>query len=125
MSRRSPLVVLNREVEGVPSVVTDNRAGARRAIEHLVELGHASVTYVAGPEASWADRQRWTAAREASIDLGVEVRRVGPFAPTVDTQPARDVAAAGELDGETGGRWCGGVVGTRSRPPARHPNELP
>ncbi|ADU48974.1 LacI family DNA-binding transcriptional regulator [Intrasporangium calvum] len=84
VSRRTPLVVLNREVDGVPSVVTDNRAGARQAVEHLVDLGHSSVTYVAGPEASWADRQRWTAAQEACLERGVGVRRVGPFAPTVD-----------------------------------------
>ncbi|GAA6524582.1 LacI family DNA-binding transcriptional regulator [Intrasporangium sp. DVR] len=84
VSRRTPLVVLNREVAGVPSVVTDNRAGARRAVEHLVELGHTSLTYVAGPEASWADGQRWIAAREAADDLGMRVQRIGPFAPTVD-----------------------------------------
>ena len=50
----------------VPCVITDNARGARRAVEHLAELGHDSLTYVAGPEASWADGMRWRALREAA-----------------------------------------------------------
>ena len=37
----------------VPSVITDTPGDARRTLEHLVELGHSSVAYVSGPEASW------------------------------------------------------------------------
>ena len=33
--------------------------GMRRAVEHLAELGHDTITYVAGPESSWADGVRW------------------------------------------------------------------
>ena len=48
------------------------------------ELGHDTITYVAGPEASWADGVRWQALREAAYELELRVRRVGPcHTPTV------------------------------------------
>ena len=82
-AKQKPLVVLNRAVVDVPSVVTDNPRGARRAAEHLGGLGHEVITYVAGPEASWADGMRWRALREVELELGLKVRRIGPFPPTV------------------------------------------
>jgi LacI family transcriptional regulator len=82
-AKQKPLMVLNRAVADVPSVVTDNPRGARRALEHLGELGHESITYVAGPEASYADGVRWRALLEASHELELRVRRIGPYAPTV------------------------------------------
>ena len=58
-AKQRPTVVLNRTVTGLPSVVIDNPRGIRRAAEHLGELGHQAITYLAGPEASWADGMRW------------------------------------------------------------------
>ncbi len=84
VAQQRPTVVLNRVVPGLPSVVTDNARGVRRALEHLGELGHTSVTYVAGPEASWADGMRWRAMREAGIELSMRVHRLGPVAPTLE-----------------------------------------
>ena len=81
---QKPLLVLNRAVSDVPSVITDNAQGTRRAAEHLGRLGHATITYVAGPEASWADASRWLALREASIELELKVHRIGPFIPTIE-----------------------------------------
>ena len=77
------MVALNRAVREIPSVVPDNARGVRRALEHLGELGHDLVTYLAGPEASWADGMRWRGLREASLELSMHVRRIGPLAPTV------------------------------------------
>jgi len=84
IAKQKPMIVLNRHLVGIPSVVTDNPRGMRRAVEHLGELGHESLTYVAGPEASWADGMRWRALREASHELQLHIRRVGPIVPTVD-----------------------------------------
>lgn len=92
-AQRVPLVVANRAVSGVPSIVTDNPRGIRRAVEHLGGLGHRSITYVAGPEASWADGMRWLAVREGCHELELRSRRIGPFQPTV----AGGVAAAAEI----------------------------
>jgi LacI family transcriptional regulator len=83
-ARQKPMVVLNRHVTDVPSLITDNAAGVRRAVEHLAARGHRGITYVAGPEASWADGARWRALRAATSDLGLSARRVGPFRPTVE-----------------------------------------
>lgn len=93
IAKQRPTIVLNRKLGDVPSVVTDNPLGMRRAVEHLGELGHDRIAYVAGPEASWADGTRWQAAREAGLELGVHVRRIGAFEPTV----AGGASAATEL----------------------------
>ncbi len=82
-SKVTPTVVLNRLVPGVPSVVTDNPRGMRRALEHLAELGHRRVAYVSGPTASWADSARWRAFREACYELDLTENRIGPTPPTV------------------------------------------
>jgi LacI family transcriptional regulator len=81
MAKQRPVIVLNRAVSDVPSVVTDNPRGMRRAVEHLAELGHQRITYVAGPEASWADGVRWRSLREAAMELELQVRRIGPGLP--------------------------------------------
>lgn len=95
MSKQKPVVVLNRAIADVPCVVTDNARGARRIVEHLGELGHDRITYVAGPEASWADGMRWRSLREAAVELELKVRRIGPFTPDVDggVQAAEEVHA--------------------------------
>ena len=83
VARRVPTVVMNRRVQGLPGVVTDNVEGMRMALEHLHELGHRRVVYVAGPSASWADGVRWRAFAENVGLLGFTGARVGPAAPTV------------------------------------------
>jgi LacI family transcriptional regulator len=62
--------------------VTDSTAGMRAAVGHLHDLGHRSITYVAGPEQSWTDGARWRAMRDAAGEIGVHTHRIGPFAPT-------------------------------------------
>jgi LacI family repressor for deo operon, udp, cdd, tsx, nupC, and nupG len=83
VAKQRPTVVMNRVVTDVASVITDNARGMRRAVEHLAGLGHTRMTYLAGPEASWADGMRWRAFREATQELGLKARRLGPFAPTL------------------------------------------
>jgi LacI family repressor for deo operon, udp, cdd, tsx, nupC, and nupG len=83
VAKQVPLVALNRLVPDVPSLTIDQTAGARRALEHLHGLGHAEVTYLAGPEASWADGSRWRSASDVAGDRGLRIRRLGPFDPTV------------------------------------------
>jgi LacI family repressor for deo operon, udp, cdd, tsx, nupC, and nupG len=92
-AQQRPTVIVNRAFPDVPCVVTDHGRGMRRAVEHLCELGHSSLTYLAGPEASWADGMRWRATREACHELGLRVRRLGPYPPTI----AGGLAAAEDL----------------------------
>jgi DNA-binding LacI/PurR family transcriptional regulator len=87
-----PLVLMNRELPGLPSVILDYDQGCRRIVEHLVYLGHRSVVYLAGPRNSWTAVQRWRSLRGACECLGIQARRIGYFTPTV----ANGGAAAAE-----------------------------
>lgn len=92
VAKRKPVVVLNRSVRSVTSVVSDNVRAIKKASEHLVELGHTSIAYLAGPEASYADGTRWRGLQEAGVELDLRVGRTGPNLPTL-----RGGAAAAEV----------------------------
>ncbi|MGO1385211.1 MAG: LacI family DNA-binding transcriptional regulator [Arachnia sp.] len=81
LSKHRPLMIVNRVVRGLPSVLTDASRGARRAVEHLGQLGHKRITYLAGPEASWTDGVRWRSVEEACLQLEIRSQRVGPHSP--------------------------------------------
>ncbi|PWJ54446.1 transcriptional regulator, LacI family [Quadrisphaera granulorum] len=83
VAKRRSVVVLNRTVGSVTSVVSDNVRAIKKAVEHLVELGHTSIAYLAGPEASYADGMRWRGLKEAGVELDLRVVRVGPHLPTL------------------------------------------
>ncbi len=83
LGKTVPLVVLNRRVSGLHCIVPDMAHGARKACEHLLELGHKTIAYLAGPEASWADGIRWRGVRDSAQQLGFTEHRIGPFAPTL------------------------------------------
>lgn len=78
-----PVVLINKSMKDVPSVVVDNDQGMRQAAEHLASLGHRSLAYLSGPSSSWSDRTRWRALVSAGRRLDLEVTRLGPFSPTV------------------------------------------
>ena len=96
IAKQKPLVVLNRAVVDAPCVVPDNAGGTQRAVEHLSRLGHDALTYVAGPEASWADGMRWRSLQDTTADLQIKVRRIGPFSPDVPggVRAAEELASA-------------------------------
>lgn len=83
IAKQRATVVLNRAVADVPSVVTDHRYGMFQAVDHLSGLGHEHFTYLAGPQAAWADGVRWSALREVASPRGFRVHRLGPYEPTV------------------------------------------
>ncbi|MCB2177969.1 MAG: LacI family transcriptional regulator [Actinomycetales bacterium] len=80
-------VLVNRELDGVPSVSVDNADGVRQALEHLRALGHRTVAYAGGPASSWSDARRRDAF--GAVD-GLTVVDLGPGRPVA----ARGVAAA-------------------------------
>ncbi|WP_232547538.1 LacI family DNA-binding transcriptional regulator [Propioniciclava soli] len=95
VAKTLPVVVLNRRVAGLHCIVPDMGHGVRRAAEHLIGLGHRSITYLAGPEASWADGIRWRAVRDSATEMGFTEHRIGPFAPTLQGgRGAAEVVAA-------------------------------
>jgi LacI family transcriptional regulator len=95
LAMQRPVVLLNRELPGVASVVLDHVQGCRQVVEHLASLGHERLVYLAGPRNSWMARTRWAAIRDHSADLGLEAHRVGPFTPTAAQGGAAADAALG------------------------------
>lgn len=82
LSREVPLVVINRQVAGLPCVMMDVGQGARAAIEHLVGLGHTDIALLAGPRGSWTSRELRRAAAAAARAAGAELTVLGPNPPT-------------------------------------------
>jgi DNA-binding LacI/PurR family transcriptional regulator len=68
------IVFVNGAVNGfdVPSVGVDERAAGELATQHLIELGHKRIGFVAGPEhylpTRWKAAGRETALRAAGLD---------------------------------------------------------
>jgi LacI family transcriptional regulator len=77
-AKRFPIVVVNREIDGVPSVVVDTSKGVEAALEYLVSLGHERIAFLAGPSWSWSSKRRWEALQAASRRLKVECIHIGP-----------------------------------------------
>ena len=93
IAAQRPLVLMNRELAGLPSVVLDHVQGCHQIVEHLASLGHRDLVYLAGPRNSWMAKTRWAALRAAATKLGLDARRIGPFTPKVSQGgPAADGA---------------------------------
>jgi LacI family transcriptional regulator, galactose operon repressor len=60
---RIPFILVSRlsGQRDVPFVITDDHAGARLAVEHLVDLGHSSIGFIGGPENVQASQDRMEA----------------------------------------------------------------
>ncbi|HEX6500860.1 MAG TPA: LacI family DNA-binding transcriptional regulator [Micromonosporaceae bacterium] len=52
LRRRIPVVFVDRHLPQVPApaVLTDNADAVRRAVDHLIELGHRDIAMISGPE---------------------------------------------------------------------------
>jgi DNA-binding LacI/PurR family transcriptional regulator len=70
----TPLVVLENEIRGGTQLVTaDSRNGARKAVEHLLRLGHPTVWHIAGPTGWTSADQRLISWRDTLKAAGAEV----------------------------------------------------
>jgi DNA-binding LacI/PurR family transcriptional regulator len=92
---RAPIILINREVEGFPSLSIDHSSGTRQAVEHLAALGHEAVAYVEGPSWSWSNSQRLASFSAAVSDLGLASVIIGPYPPRFEGGvQAADIALA-------------------------------
>lgn len=71
-----PLVAAYDEIPDpqVNSVLTDNRAAAKRAVEYLIELGHTRIGHVIGPSRNQSTNERLVGFHEAMQQAGLPVR---------------------------------------------------
>lgn len=77
-----PLVLINRDLEGIPRVLIDSGSGVRQAVEHLAQLGHRKIVYVSGPSNSWSNKQRRAAIRTAAASFRMELVVVPAVLPS-------------------------------------------
>ena len=81
IAAQRPLVLMNRELAGLPSVVLDHVAGCRQIVDHLASLGHRDLVYLAGPRNSWMAATRWSALQTAAEELGLGAQSHGSVHP--------------------------------------------
>ncbi|WP_407051094.1 LacI family DNA-binding transcriptional regulator [Methyloraptor flagellatus] len=72
-TRSVPTVITMRRVEGspLPYVGPDNRAGSRKATEHLIGLGHRRIAYVGGYASITTQQERIAGWRDALHAAGL------------------------------------------------------
>ncbi len=75
VDRKIPAVAIGRESEDglLCSVVVDNEAGTRLAIQHLYELGHRRIAFIKGPKILVDSMQRWRGIENFAHDVGLKV----------------------------------------------------
>jgi LacI family transcriptional regulator len=83
IARRKHIVLINRAVDGVASVLPDVESGVEQLIDHLDGLGHRSLVYLAGPDSAWISARRWAAIFAAAVERDLAIVEVGPNAPTI------------------------------------------
>jgi LacI family transcriptional regulator len=77
-----PLVLVHREIGGIPSIAYDNAGGLRTLMSHLVALGHRRIAYAGGPVASFSNRQRGDSFRSfTSPHAELDLVDLGTFPP--------------------------------------------
>jgi LacI family transcriptional regulator len=81
---RRPLVLINRDIEGLPRVLMDVSSGITAAIEHLAGLNHRRIAYVSGPPASWANQQRQQSAIKTAERLGIHLTAIPAHYPNYE-----------------------------------------
>lgn len=72
---RIPTVMIGRELPGsnISSVMVDNEAGGRMALEHLYLLGHRKIAVIRGPKAVIDSVPRWKGARSFARSAGLDL----------------------------------------------------
>jgi LacI family transcriptional regulator len=100
-----PIVQTVRRIPGLAAdfVGIDDRAGAREAAAHLVELGHRDIALLTGPEVSSASHERVLGFREVLADAGIE--------------PAPERVVECRLTVDSGYRGAERLLAGRSDPP--------
>ena len=83
-AERRPVVLINRDVRGIPRVLIDSAGGVGEAVAHLAALGHNRIAYVSGPPSSWSNRQRRAAVRRSAEALNLEVANIASAMPTYE-----------------------------------------
>jgi LacI family transcriptional regulator len=95
-----PVVLVNRldRSARLPSVASDDAAGMRLAVAHLVALGHISIGHVAGPQTISTGARRRAGFEAGAAQAGLKTRDVTVEVAESYTREAGRAAALGLLD---------------------------
>lgn len=98
-----PVVLVNRTDAGrrLPAVVTDDEAGMRLAVEHLVGLGHVRIGHIAGPQDVSTGALRRTGFKAAATHAGLPAQNIMIEMARAYTREAGRLAALRLLDRKT------------------------
>ncbi|WEG09134.1 LacI family DNA-binding transcriptional regulator [Microbacterium horticulturae] len=83
IAEHKPVILMNRAVDGIRSVLPDVEAGIIELLDHLAGLGHRSVAFLAGPDSSWISARRWSTILAAAVARDMAIVEIGPNAPTI------------------------------------------
>lgn len=78
LTKVGPVVLVDEQIPGfdLPSVVADNRRGAREVAEEVIAAGHRRVGIVGGPTGLWTARERLAGYRQALRAAGLDPKTV-------------------------------------------------
>jgi LacI family transcriptional regulator len=81
-----PIVLVDRSLPDLDCdlVVSDNTAGARRLVAHLVTIGHRDIAHLADADDTSTGRERLKGYQEALAAAGIPYREDDVFRTTVD-----------------------------------------
>jgi LacI family transcriptional regulator len=73
--RNIPAATIGWELPGdtISSVMVDNEAGARLALEHLYKLGHRKIAFIRGPKMLIDSGPRWRGIQKFAQSAGLEI----------------------------------------------------
>jgi LacI family transcriptional regulator len=95
-----PLVLINRDLAGVPRVLVDSGPGIAEAVAHLADCGHRRIAYVGGPGISWSNKQRRSAVKKTAARLGLDMLTFPAQLPSYEA--GREAVSAILESGATG-----------------------
>ncbi|CAM3683600.1 LacI family DNA-binding transcriptional regulator [Occultella aeris] len=81
---RKPVVLVDREVDGLGSVVADTAGAFAELLRGLAAAGHRRILYIGGPDRSWQNAQRTATLHQAATAVGVLLDVLGPYPATFD-----------------------------------------
>jgi DNA-binding LacI/PurR family transcriptional regulator len=85
--RKIPAAIIGRELKGsISSVMVDNEAGARLALEHLYSLGHRRIAFIRGPKTLADTVPRWhgIVSFARSVKLRIDSRLIADLPNSLD-----------------------------------------
>jgi len=84
LGKITPLVLFNREVTSVSSVLAGSSDDAFQLVQHLYGLNHRRVVFCSGPKFAWTNKMRIERLTQYTQEFGIDLEIIGPFIPTLE-----------------------------------------